>query len=100
MRCVLITPFGMPVEPEVNRNFAMVSGVTRACAASAASGAASSVENSVAPFAIARDDDLDIGRHDRLDGARILRASQANTRPGVSRLTMCRSLPKSDEISE
>jgi hypothetical protein len=36
MRWVLITPFGMPVEPEVNRNFAIVSGVTRACAASAA----------------------------------------------------------------
>ena len=35
MRCVLITPFGMPVEPEVNRNFAMVSGVTFACATSA-----------------------------------------------------------------
>ena len=47
MRWVLITPFGMPVEPEVNRNFAMVSGVTFACAASAASGAASSAENGV-----------------------------------------------------
>ena len=33
MRWVLITPFGCPVEPEVNRNLAMVSGVTRACAA-------------------------------------------------------------------
>ena len=29
MRCVLMTPFGMPVEPEVNRNLAMVSGVDR-----------------------------------------------------------------------
>src|SRR3954467_12203396 len=28
MRWVLITAFGVPVEPEVNRNFAMVSGVT------------------------------------------------------------------------
>ena len=45
MRCVLITPFGMPVEPEVNRNLAMVSAVTRACAASAASGAASSLSS-------------------------------------------------------
>ena len=36
MRCVLITPFGWPVEPEVNRIFAMVSGPTLACAASTA----------------------------------------------------------------
>ena len=36
MRCVLITPFGLPVEPEVNRNLAMVSGPTRAAAASTA----------------------------------------------------------------
>src|SRR5258708_22751719 len=28
MRCVLITPFGVPVEPEVNRIFAMDSGLT------------------------------------------------------------------------
>src|SRR5437588_8184555 len=27
MRWVLMTAFGVPVEPEVNRNFAMVSGV-------------------------------------------------------------------------
>ena len=30
MRWVLMTPLGFPVEPEVNRNFAMVSGVTLA----------------------------------------------------------------------
>src|SRR5258707_3231534 len=30
MRWVLITAFGVPVEPEVNRNFAIVSGVTSA----------------------------------------------------------------------
>ncbi len=30
MRWVLITAFGVPVEPEVNRNLAMVSGPTRA----------------------------------------------------------------------
>src|SRR5579863_10513607 len=34
--CVLITPFGWPVEPEVNRILAMVSGPTPACAASTA----------------------------------------------------------------
>src|SRR5207245_11444709 len=49
MRCVLITAFGVPVEPEVNRNLAMVWGVTAACAASAASVGvgASNVSNSV-----------------------------------------------------
>ena len=30
MRWVLITAFGVPVEPEVNRNFAIVSGPTAA----------------------------------------------------------------------
>src|SRR6186713_1165066 len=29
IRCVLMTPFGFPVDPEVNRIFAMVSGPTR-----------------------------------------------------------------------
>src|ERR1019366_7691361 len=33
MSWVLITPFGWPVEPEVNRIFATVSGPTLACAA-------------------------------------------------------------------
>src|SRR4051794_7505337 len=37
MRWVLITAFGVPVEPEVNRNFAIVSGVTAAKAFSTAS---------------------------------------------------------------
>src|ERR1700676_4594873 len=37
MRWVLMTAFGVPVEPEVNRNFAMVSGVTAAKAFTTAS---------------------------------------------------------------
>jgi len=37
MRCVLMTALGNWVEPEVNRNLTMVSGVTRACAASTVS---------------------------------------------------------------
>src|SRR3954467_7246581 len=37
MRWVLITAFGVPVEPEVNRNFAMVSGPTAANAVATAS---------------------------------------------------------------
>ena len=42
MRWVLITAFGVPVEPEVNRNFAIVSGVTaaKAFATSGVSGVA------------------------------------------------------------
>ena len=36
MRWVLMTPFGCPVEPEVKRIFATVSGPTSACAASTA----------------------------------------------------------------
>ena len=48
MRWVLITALGVPVEPEVNRNLAMVSGPTAACAASAAVVVgASKVSNSV-----------------------------------------------------
>ena len=34
MPCVLITPFGRPVEPEVNRILAIVSGRTFACSRS------------------------------------------------------------------
>src|SRR4029453_15608231 len=42
MRWLLITALGTPVEPEVNRNLAMVSGPTAACArSSAAPGSAS-----------------------------------------------------------
>src|SRR5258706_7215892 len=34
IRCVLITPFGIPVEPEVNSSLATVSGLTAAAATS------------------------------------------------------------------
>jgi len=34
IRCVVMTPFGVPVEPEVNSTFAVESGPTRAKAAS------------------------------------------------------------------
>ena len=49
MRWVLITAFGVPVEPEVNRNLTTVSGPTSACAVSAAEvvGVASNVCSSV-----------------------------------------------------
>jgi len=32
MRCVLMTAFGVPVEPEVKRNLTIVSGPTRSFA--------------------------------------------------------------------
>jgi hypothetical protein len=49
MRCVLITPFGLPVDPDVNRIFAIVSPFTRACASSTAdvTGVRSSSSNGV-----------------------------------------------------
>ena len=50
MRWVLITPFGVPVDPDVNRTFATVSGPTRAWASSTrgVGGAAASAANGVA----------------------------------------------------
>jgi len=50
MRWVLITAFGVPVDPEVNRNFAMVSGATPAKAFSTAgvSGVAAIARNEIA----------------------------------------------------
>ena len=50
MRWVLITAFGVPVDPEVNRNFAMVSGVTaaKAVSTSGVSGVAAMARNEIA----------------------------------------------------
>ena len=70
MRWVLITAFGVPVEPEVNRNFAMVSGVTAANAFATAgvSGvAAMDGRNRAALF--------DIAAHDRCFCSGLIAAS-------------------------
>ena len=74
MRWVLMTPFGYPVEPEVNRNLAMVSGPTLAWAASTA--AVGSVitrsANGVVgrlPSGLAAVDNLGADRHGGIDGA-------------------------------
>jgi len=90
IRCVLITPFGMPVEPEVNRNLAIVSGPTRAWAFSAASTSPplgtswmTSIFPGKASIALPK-----------------AWGSDAYTSPGVSSLKIARSLPKSDESSE
>ena len=50
MRWVLMTAFGVPVEPEVNRNFAIVSGVTaaKAFATSGVSGVAAIARKEIA----------------------------------------------------
>src|SRR5882724_4503809 len=50
MRWMLMTAFGAPVEPEVNRNFAIVSGVmaAKAFATSGVSGVAAIERNEIA----------------------------------------------------
>ena len=50
MRWVLMTAFGVPVEPDVNRNFAIVSGVIAANAfsTSGVSGVAAMLRNEIA----------------------------------------------------
>ncbi len=105
MRCVLMTPLGLPVEPEVNRNFAMVSGPTLACAASTASvgsrreqigeqrGGAVAGGLAVTTISTPRGTAASIARANILPSA-------ANTRPGVRVSMIDFSLPKSPDISE
>ena len=106
MRWVLITALGVPVEPEVNRNLAMVSGVTRGCAAATPRcvlGADQIGEQRRLAVGrrIARHHQFDVVRHRGGDGARRRPARRlANTRPGVSSSMIMRSLPKSLDISE
>ena len=89
MRWVLTTPLGSLVEPEVNRNLAIVSGPTRACAASTR-GAGSRREQARerasrgARQLAARQHHRRVGRHRRGDRLARRPASLANTRPGVS----------------
>ena len=80
MRCVLITPFGVPVEPDVNRIFATVSGVTAANARvdrgrSARAGRARRSAGGV----------------ERRSSARANAAPSAQTAPGASCATSARS---------
>jgi hypothetical protein len=75
MRWVLITPFGTPVEPEVNRIFAIVSGPNSGVRAvdhpksAAISGCEANRVVAVLRRRIANDDDFKVPRHHRLDGA-------------------------------
>ena len=105
IRWVLMTPLGRPVEPEVNRNLAMVPGVTRSCAASTAApaGVSSSARNSVAGLpggaSAVTTSSVPAGTV-----AAIARPNSAplaaNTRPGSSRPMMWPSLSKSFDTSE
>ena len=75
MRCVLMTALGFPVEPEVNRNLAIVSGDTARCAAAtpvASSRAKQIGEHRCLAIAerIAGHDQLDLVRHRFVDGPR------------------------------
>src|SRR5689334_21909979 len=104
MRWVLITAFGSPVEPEVNRNLATVSPFTLAAAAAAAAlgGVSSKAVNGVAP---------EPGTGCELTSSNLNSPSAASvgakrassptyTRPGSSNLKIPLSLAWSLDISE
>ena len=90
MRCVLITPFGRPVDPDVKRILAIVSGPTRACASSTAAvaGVRSISANGVAGNPSGADADtinsVPDGRTERR-AASYEAPSAANTRAGLMR---------------
>ena len=100
MPCVLMTPLGRLVEPEVNKNLTMVSGPIAFRAASTS--AVSSVSNK-APKGVwflwgkwpwANTTSVSAGTV-AVMAAAYFWASVANTKPGVSVLRMWRSLSKS-----
>src|SRR5215510_1293613 len=97
MRFVLMTAFGVPVDPDVNRNFAIVSGPTAAWAASTrASGSARRYAHEVTGWL---GGGLRVTTISTSAGttASIARAngapSLAKTSAGVTRPMMVRSLP-------
>src|SRR5262245_11057465 len=85
MRWVLITAFGMPVEPEVNRNLTMVSGPTCGSGPGSSSGTESitSMPSQAAVIAFAK-----------------FFLLAAKISPGVNNPMIARSLAKSVESSE
>jgi hypothetical protein len=105
MRWVLMTPLGLPVEPEVNRIFATVSGPTLACAASTASvgsvmarsanGVVERLPSGLAVTTISQSSGTAASMA-RANG----RPSDANTKPGVRMSMIDLSLPKSLDMSE
>src|SRR5580658_2156984 len=105
IRCVLMTPFGWPVEPEVNRNLAILSGPTLSCATSTA-GVGCAAKSSLKEVQLRPAGGAEVATTSTSDGtaAAVARADAAplaaNTRPGVSSAMMAFSLPKSADISE
>ncbi len=105
MRWVLMTPLGLPVEPEVNRIFAMVSGPTLACARIDRVGRLADEqfgEQRRRPLAgglAVTTISTPIGTAASMARANGL-PSAANTRPGVRISMIDLSLPKSLDISE
>jgi hypothetical protein len=90
IRCVLITPLGSPVEPEVNRIFATVSGPTRAKASSTR-----------APASFSRSFAIGVASAPTAASAGAKRGeSPVHTRPGLSSSKIALSFAKSFDISE
>ena len=87
---MLITPFGSPVEPEVKRIFATISGRTLACSRSCVEPGLTSSNSAT---------DADLAPTASSAGLNFA-ASAANTSPGCSSSKMYLSLPKSFDISE
>ena len=104
MRWVLITAFGVPVEPEVNRNFAIVSGViaAKAFATSADSGVAMMVRNAVASASSALPLRITARCSPLIAASAAANGFVLETKiaPGSSRPIMLFSLSKSRDISE
>jgi len=102
LRWVLITAFGVPVEPEVNRNLAMVSGVmaANAFATSDVSGVAAIARNAIAsppsPLTMVAECSGAIAASAAAKGL----APETKIAPGPSNLIMPFSLSKSLDISE
>jgi hypothetical protein len=98
MRWVLITPLGSLVEPEVNRNLAIVSGLTLACAASTC--AVGTVASNCSNDSVRRPSTwpcvsttgVSAGTTAAMARPKPV-ALEANTSPGVSTPRMWRSLP-------
>jgi hypothetical protein len=105
MRWVLMTAFGEPVEPEVNRNFAGLSGSILLWAASTSDlgGVAANSEKRVAwreaGAALVTTNSISCAIPTSM-ARRYFSPFETKTSPGVSRLKQWRSWAKSFETSE
>jgi hypothetical protein len=96
IRCVVGTAFGSRVDPDVKRNFAIVSPVTASCAASTPAGRVEQrrePRDAVHPSgAVTTTRSTSLGTA-ASSAARKAAPSDANTSPGVSSASAWRSLP-------